>query len=419
MSTRFLHRRDALKSMIAAAAAPYVITSTALGNADTPPASERVTLGHLGVGGQGRGLLNAMLRCKGAQSVACADAYSDRAQAVATLIQGTAYDDFRELLARDDIDAVVIATPDHWHVPMANAAARAGKDAYVEKPLGLTAEENLACRQVFQQHERIFQYGTQQRSSAHCRHYCSLVASGKIGKMKALEVFAPNGGAGGTTQEAPVPPNLNYDMWVGPAPFKPYTPDRCKTPGTYWIYDYSIGYLAGWGAHPLDLLVWGCDCDLAGPMTFQGTGKIPTEGLYDTVYDWDVTIQMAHDVTMTFKPGGDSTKFIGEDGWVTVARGRDRCDAYPASLNTLQLAPEEMLPASPGHYQNFIDCVKSRETPVSDLADAVRSDMISQICDIAIRLGRPVTWDPTKEEILDDAEATAMLARPRREPWTL
>ncbi len=417
--THRVTRRNALKSLAAAAAAPYVITSTALGNADTPPASDRVTLGHIGVGGQGRGLLNRFLRCEGAQCVAVADPYSDRREAVANMIQGTAYNDFRELLARDDIDAVVVATPDHWHVPIANAAARAGKDSYVEKPLGLTVEENLACRQVLEEHGRIFQYGTQQRSQAHCRFYCSLVASGKIGKIKALEVVAPNGGSGGSTQEVPVPDNLDYDMWLGPAPMAPYTADRCRTPGSYWIYDYSIGYLAGWGSHPLDLMVWGCDCDLAGPMAFEGTGTVPTEGLYDTVYNWDVTVQMANDVTLKFTPGSDYTRFIGEDGWVGVARSAARSSAYPESLNDLQLAPEEMLPGGRGHYQNFIDCVKSRETPISDLAQAVRSDNISQMCDIAIRLGRSVVWDPAAEQVIDDAEATAMLARPRREPWTL
>jgi hypothetical protein len=412
-------RRHALKQLAALAAAPYVITSTALGNADTPPASDRVTLGHVGVGGRGRGLLQGFMRCRGAQSVAVADAYSDRREAVARLINGKAYADFRELLAREDIDAVVVATPDHWHVPVAVAAARAGKDCYVEKPLGLTVQQDLVCRKVFQEQGRIFQYGTQQRSMEHCRFACELVRSGKIGRIKALEVVAPNGGAGGSTQEAPVPPALDYEMWVGPAPLKPYTPDRCKTPGTYWIYDYSIGYLGGWGAHPLDLLVWGCDCDLAGPMTFEGTGKISKDGLYDTVYDWDMKIELAGGVTMTFKPGGDSTKFIGEEGWVTVSRNKAKTSASSESLMALKLKPEEQLPISPGHDQNFVDCVRTRQTPVSSLVDAVRSDLISQLCDIAVRVGRKITWDPKQEEILGDAEASRLLSRPMRAPWTL
>jgi hypothetical protein len=323
-------------------------------------------------------------------------------------------------LAREDIDAVVIATPDHWHVPIANAAIRAGKDVYVEKPLGLTVQEDLECRKLVKKHNRIFQYGTQQRSSAHCRLGCELVRGGKIGKITALEVDAPNGGAGGSTQEAPAPEDLDYDMWIGPAPVKPYTADRCKPPGTYWIYDYSIGYLAGWGAHPLDILVWGCDCDLAGPMTFEGTGMIPTEGLYDTVYNWEVSIEMAGGIKMIFRPGADRTKFIGEGGWVEVARPRNRTKSSPSTLMESQLGLDDVrLPVSGNHQQNFVDCVKSRETPVSNIDEAVRSDIISQISDIAVRTGRKITWDPVKEVIIGDEEASKMLSRPMRAPWTL
>ena len=246
----------------------------------------------------------------GVSSVAAADAYKDRRDAAAARMKGTAYADFRELLARDDIDAVVVATQDHWHVPMAIAAAKAGKDAYVEKPLGISVEQNLLCRKAFEDNDRIFQYGTQQRSSNHCRFGCELVLSGRIGKVHTLEVIAPNGGAGGSTEEAPIPETLDYDMWIGPAPRAPYTVHRCNPTGTYWIYDYSIGYLGGWGAHPLDILVWGSDADLQGPMTFEGTGVIPTEGLYDTVYNWDVKIQMADGVKMTFKPGGNSRPYL-------------------------------------------------------------------------------------------------------------
>ena len=187
-------RRSLLKGAAAAAvASPYVITSTALGNADTPPASERVTLGHIGVGGQGGGLFREFQGCKGVQSVAIADAYKDRREAYAKSINGKPYGDFRELLARNDIDAVIVATPDHWHVPIAIAAARAKKDTYVEKPLGVSIEQDLACLKVFTENNRIFQYGTQQRSSNHCRFGCELVRSGRIGKVHTIEVIAPNG----------------------------------------------------------------------------------------------------------------------------------------------------------------------------------------------------------------------------------
>ena len=419
MVDRPLTRRRVLQGMAAVTVgAPYMITSAALGNADKPPASERVTLGHIGVGNRGQGLLKGFLKCKGAQSVAVSDAYKDRREETARKIDGQTHADFRELLARDDIDAVVIATPDHWHVPMAMAAARAGKDTYVEKPLGLTVEQNLACRKLFREKKRVFQYGTQQRSSAHCRFGCELVRSGRIGKVHTMEVTAPDGSVGGSTEEIPVPDNLDYNRWLGPAPRAPYTKDRCVAPGTYFIYDQSIGYLAGWGAHPLDIMVWGSDADLAGPMTVEGTGVIPDEGLYDTVIHWDMKIQMADGVRMTFKPGGDSTKFIGPDGWVRIWRGG--IDAEPKSLLQSKIGPADVhLLESPRQDQNFVDAVKSRKKAVSPLDHAVRSDIISHLCDIAIRTKRKITWDPKKEMIVNDPAASRRLSRPMRAPWTL
>ncbi len=207
-------------------------------------------------------------------------------------------------------------------------------------------------------------------------------------------------------------------MWCGPAPVRPYTADRCHPHGTYWIYDYSIGYLGGWGAHPLDIMVWGSDADMAGPMTVEGTGVIPTKGLYDTVYNWDMKIQMADGVKMTFKPGGDSTKFIGPDGWVRIWRGG--IDAEPKSLLTSTIGPDDVhLIDSPRQDQNFIDAVKSRKPPVSPLADAVRSDIISQLCDIAVRLKRKDHLGPRQQQIVGDAEAAKMTHRDMRAPWTL
>jgi hypothetical protein len=397
-------------------AVPYLITSTALGNADTPPASERVTLGHIGVGV--RGLVYEFQGCKGMQCVAVADPYQDRREGCARMIKGKAYSDFRDLLARDDIDAVTVATPDHWHVPIAILAARAKKDVYGEKPLGLTIEQDLACQKVFAETGRVFQYGTQQRSMAHCRFGCELVRSGRIGKIHTIEVVAPGGSAGGSTKEIPVPPTLNYDLWLGPAPVKPYTADRCKNPGHFFIHDYSIGYLAGWGAHPLDIMIWGSDADQAGQIAVEGTGVISTEGLYDNVQTWDVRIQLGDDVQMTLKPGGDSTKFIGSDGWVRIWRGG--IDAEPKSLLTSKIGPNDVhLIESPNHAQNFIDAVKSRKATVSPLDQAVRSDTISQLCDIAVRTKRKILWDPKTATIVGDAEATKMTHRDIRAPWTL
>ncbi len=419
MNKQTLTRRSVLRTAAGTAIGlPYMITSSALGNAETAPASERVTIGHIGVGNRGKELLRGFLTCKGSQSVAVADAYSDRREAASQLTGGKAYADFRELLARPDIDAVVIATPDHWHVPIAMAAARAGKDAYVEKPLGVSIEQDLACRKLFREKKRIFQYGTQQRSLRHCRFGCELVRSGRIGKVHTIEVVAPDGDTGGSTEPEPPPDELNYDMWIGPAPMVPYTEDRCVVPGTYFIYDYSIGYLGGWGAHPLDIMVWGSDADLAGPMTVEGTGVVPDKGLYDTVIHWDLKIQMANGVRMTFKPGDDSTKYIGPDGWVQIRRRG--IDAEPKSLLQSKLGPSDVhLAVSERQDQNFIDAVKSRKPAISTIDDAVRSDIISHLCNIAIRTKSKVTWDPKKEVIVDNKAASKMLTRPTREKWRL
>lgn len=421
-------RRTALLTV--GAAAPYVVPASALGRGKKAAANERVTLGFIAMGGIGRRLLRWFMNSEDAECVAICDAYADRREGAAALTGAKSYRDFRQVLARDDVDAVVISPPDHWHVPIANAAARAGKHVYVEKPLGLSIEQDLTCRQVIQDAGVVFQYGTRFRSQAHTCFGCELVRNGKIGELKALEVVAPNGAAGGSTQEAPVPDGLDYEMWLGPAPYKPYTVDRCVIPGVYWIHDYSIGYLAGWGAHALDLLVWGCDADLAGPMTFEGTGEIPAEGLYDTVYNWDVTVQMAGGVKMTFRPGRDSTKFIGSEGWVEVRSGG--IDAEPKSLldvkftaDDLRLVASDRAPSQTPHggatvhQQNFLDAILGRQPAVAPLKDAVRSDIISHLSNIAVRTGRRITWDPDKEQILGDADAAELLHRPLREPWTL
>lgn len=418
MATTYMARRGFLKASAGAVAFPSVITTAALGNDRRAAASERVTLGHIGVGNQGSFLLGQFRKLKGAQSVAFADAYKDRRDLRAGQCGGKAYADFREILARRDIDAVVVATPDHWHVPIAIMAARAGKDCYVEKPLGLCVEQDLTCRRVFREQNRVFQYGTQQRSSDHCRIGCELVRSGRIGTIRALEVLAPNGGTGGSTREVSVPAGLDYEAWLGPAPIKPYTADRCHPQGTYWIYDQSIGYLGGWGAHPLDILVWGCDADLAKPWSVEGSGKVPESGLYDTVYDWDMRFTFAGGVTMTFTPGRDSTRFVGSEGWIRI--WREGWDAEPKSLLKEKPGAKYVhLVTSHNHYQNFVDAVRSRSATVSSLPDAVRSDVISHMCDIAVRLDRKLTWDPKKEEIVGDSEAERMLHRPLRAPWTL
>jgi glucose-fructose oxidoreductase len=419
MRDRRLSRRTLLKGAAGAIAVPALIPSSAIGADGATPPSDRVNLGHIGVGGQGTHLFNSFQKCKGAQSVAVADCFKDRRESRAQQCGGTPCADLRELLARKDVDGVVIATQDHWHVVAALLAVRAGKDVYVEKPLGISVLHDQTLRKEVRERKRIFQYGTQQRSqNQQDRKGCELVRSGKIGKITELHVTAPNGASGGSTDEIPVPPGLDYDMWLGPAPKAPYTKDRCTNQGTYHIYDYALGFIAGWGAHPLDQLVWGYDVHKAGITEVEGTGRIPDKGLYNTVLDWDVRLAFANGVKMTFKPGGDNTRFVGTEGSIEVSRGTWK--AEPASLKDAELGANDVhLVDSRNHYQNFVDCIKTRKDPVSFIEDAVRSDIISHLGDIAIRLKRKIRWDWEKEEILGDPEASKMLSRPLRAPWTL
>ncbi len=416
MRTNLVTRRRFLQGASAALAAPYLIPGRALGAADTPPASERVTIGLIGCGSRGSGVFRGMIG-SGGQPIAAADPWKDRRERWAKETNGTAYADYRDMLARDDLDAVCIGSTDCWHVHHAIAAARAGKDMYVEKPLGVCLHEDLACREMVRRYDRMFQYGTQQRSSAHCRFGCELVRNGYIGEVKEILVVAPDSQPGNSGAPQPVPEGLDYDRWLGPAPWRPYCGQAGGGNGWWHDYDYAIGFIAGWGAHPLDILVWGYDTHLAGKWEVEGTAHIPTEGRNDVVMKWDVNIQFENGVKMAFRPGGDYTQFTGTKGWVGISRGGIK--AEPASLLDISLKPDDLrLQESRNHAGNFLDAVRRRSDPVSNIEDAVHSDIISHVSDIAIRSGRKIVWDPVKEEIVGDEQAARRLTRAYRAPWS-
>lgn len=436
MSIKKVSRRKFLKNAAATAAGafamPYIVTSTALGNSTTPPASERITVGHIGVGGQGGGLSRTFAHLKDAQSIAVCDTFGSRRDSRANYIneayatqndmasyKGCAkYGDFRELLARDDLDAIVVATPDHWHVPIGLAAARAGKDMYIEKPLGVSMEENKTLAKAIALYGNIFQYGTQQRSSDHCRFGCELIRNGRIGKIHTIHVTAPGSQQGGSITPVAPPEDLDYDMWLGPAPQSPYTKDRCTNFGAWFVYDNSLGFIAGWGAHPLDILDWAYGDENLIPVEYEGTGTIPAEGLYSTITQWDLRCKYANGVTMTFKVGGDSTKFVGTDGWIEIRR-RDLTASDPKILAEATKPSEIHLTRSKSQQQNFLDSIKTRSNAISPIVSAVRSDAISHLGNIAIRTGRKIKWDNAAETIIGDAEASRMLKRSMRSPWHL
>jgi len=437
MTKKKLTRRQFIKTAAGTIAAPYIIKSTALGNSTTPPPSRRVTLGHIGVGGQGSWLLNNFLQLQDCQSVAVCDPFKSRRDKWANQIGCVSYNDFRELLARDDIDGVVIATPDHWHVPIGIAAAKAGKDMYIEKPLGLSITENQAIRRAVNRFGRVFQYGTQQRSGRNFRFACELARNERIGKLHTIHAWCDHGEEGGSKKTEPVPEGFDYDLWLGPAPKAPFNSDRCMRTdhrkGGYHISDYALGFIAGWGAHPLDIAQWGNDTDNTAPVEYEGTGVFPKDGLYDTATDWDLRCQYTNGVKMRFmsdrvaKPIVEKyhphfvthgTTFIGSTGWVSV----DRVGIYadPPSLLTSVIGSNEIhLYDSNNHYKNFVDCIKSRADAISPINAAIQSDIISQLSDIAIRTSRKIRWDPKKEIIIDDKDASRFLTRSMRSPWRL
>ena len=395
------------------------------------PANDRVNVAFVGTGGRGGdGLIVDFLQHLDCQCVAVCDTFRDRREKRARQIDdhyskssGAAsyksaamFVDFRELLQRKDIDAVCIATPDHWHVPVMIAAARAGKDVYVEKPLSPSVKWNFRARDVIRQTGRVFQYGTQQRGAAHVRYGCELVRSGRIGKLQKLEVVSPSGTPGGIATPMPIPEGFDYAMWQGPAPERPFTNDRCLTPGHWHIYDYSIGFLGGWGAHPLDVLDWGLPRPMV-PVEYEGTGLIPKEGLFNTVMDWNVQCRYEDGLMLTFKTGPDSTTFTGSDGWVRVSR--KGLESSPASLAAAISEPTRFAGMGRNHARNFLDAVRGQAAPESPIDCAIRTDLISHLSNIAVRTGRKIRWDPTRETITGDPEAAKMLDRPLRRPWSL
>ncbi|MCP4378581.1 MAG: gfo/Idh/MocA family oxidoreductase, partial [bacterium] len=262
----------------------------------------------------------------------------------------------------------------------------------------------------------IFQYGTQQRSNhTHCARVCELVRAGYIGELKSVDVVAPNGKTGGNATPMPVPKGLDYDLWLGPAPKVPYTKDRVIGGGRWFIYDYSLGFIAGWGAHPLDIAHWGYPHT---PIEYSGTGKVPNKGLYDTVINWDIKGKYASGVTFTLKAGHDMTTFTGTEGWIATSRARATA-SNPALLRSKIKPNEKKLLQDTNHYRNFLTACKSRKTPASDIDSAVQSDIMSHLSDIAIRTKSTVKWDPKKETIIDNDAASRMLTRAMRAPWEL
>jgi len=426
---RALSRREFLASGMSLLALPYAVSSSALGQAGSVAPSNRVTMGTIGTGGRGKQVMRSLMGRPGCAMLAVCDVDGKRLNEARGIVNAqygnqdcAAYGDYRDLLARADIDAVLIASPDQWHVLQSIEAAWAGKDIYLEKPLGLSVQENIALRRVITQYQRVFQFGTQQRSDRNFRFACELVRNGRIGKLRRIIASTPASRAVDSYRPSRVPPELNYEMWVGPARWMPYTQGVMGSCGNWGhVSNFSLGWVTTWGIHHVDIAQWGNDADATGPVEVEGTGEFPKDGLYDCAVGWDMTIKYANGVTLNFvdnKKKKQGVLFEGSDGWVFVERGA--IDAHPKALLDETIGPGEIhLPLSNDHSQNFLDCVATRATPVSSIDSAVRTDTVCHLSDIAMRLGRKLSWDPAAERFIDDDQANRMLTRSMRSPWHL
>jgi predicted dehydrogenase len=437
MNIQGLNRRQFLKRTAGVATAaigfPTIVPSSVLGQNGTVAPSNRITVGCIGVGNMGSGDMGMMLGLPDARVVAVCDLYKTKREAAQKAVNDhyqqegcAAYNDFRELLARKDLDVVTVATNDHWHVPVALAAVRSGKDVYVEKPLGLTIGEDQALRAACRKHGRLFQFGTQQRSMPQFRQAAELALNGRLGKVHTVKVSAPSGFAERTNEPtwtaAPVPEGFDYEMWLGPAPWAPYTPKRCISPHWFHINDYSIGYIGGWGIHHIDSAQWGMD-EHDGPLEIEASGVFPAnDGLCNNPLNWDATMKYANGVTLYFtsdgRPNWHGVRFEGDKGWVHVDRGQIR--AEPASILQETIGENEIhLHVSDNHQGDLIKAFKTRGRTVSNIEVAVKSDITCHLTYIALCLGRKLRWDPAKEEFINDPEANARMTRVMRSPWHL
>lgn len=469
-------RRGFIRSTAGTLFAPTIVPASALGHGAMAP-SDRVTVGLIGSGQRAMYEAKHYVSYDNCEVVAVCDPQeSRRLEAKQTLEKlygehkrsGTyrgirMYNDFREVLRQKDIDAVYNPTPDHWHVPTAIAALKAGKHLHAEKPLGTSVAEDLALSKALRKHPRVCQYGAERRSTPEGRHAVELVLNGRIGEVKKIYVLSPGSELGGSaTPVLPVPKGFDYDLWLGPAPEAPFCKDRCLNSGArkgiFHIRDYCLGFIAGWGAHPLDIVQWWADnAGFTIPVTYEGAGKLPQEGLFNCAYEWDLRCTYESGLVMRFldykvaertpdvlepslrRPDVLDLKnaaiFFGTQGWVAVSY--TKILAEPASLLSSEInTNEKRLVQSPRddrqvvatsiwekpparHQLGWIQCIQSGAPTVSPLESAVRSDLISQLSDICIRTGRTIRWDPRKETIVGDEGARKMMSRPMRKPWTL
>ena len=408
---------------------PQIIPSTALGMGGKLPPSDRIVMGAIGVGSQGTGNMRQFLEFKQVQFVSVCDVdakHAANAKGMADkLYKNTdcrSYDDYREFLEKEKLDAVTIALPDHWHGLIYTAAANKKLDVYGEKPICRTIKDGQTIVSAVKKNNIIWQTGSWQRSQDNFHHAVELVRNGRIGKITHIEVGLPNGNKGiGTPPVKEVPAELNWEMWLGPALNVPY---RGVSHWDWrWILDYSGGQLTDWAGHHIDIANWGAELEHTGPVEISGEGVYPRDGIFNVPVEYDFLCKYANGIGMRVANsarqvhGGGAT-WYGEKGWINVDRGR--IEASDPKILQEVIGPNEIqIYKSDNHWQNFLECVKSRKEAIAPIEVAYRAISVALLGEIAMTTGQKIQWDPAKEEIIGNPAASRLLSRPYRQPWSL
>lgn len=449
-----LSRRQFLAAGAAAASAPLILPSRVLGREGNPSPNDQILIGCIGIGGMGnrhRGALTDYL--DDARVIALCDVDTERLQAGASHYDEdeiSTYTDYRRILDRDDIDAVTIGAPDHWHGVQTVHACQAGKDVYVEKPACKTIAEGKAMVDAARRHNRVIQVGSQGRSFAPYYPICNYIRNGELGEITRVDLWHSPNPTGGNAEDQEPPDHLDWDMWLGPAPWVPYNPDRCHF-NFRWFLEYGGGYVRDRGAHLLSNLQWFLDIDDRGPARITATGVPPTAGNYNTPAEMEVTWEYTDpELVVTWGqpgelPDGLDTSlqgfqrygghYHGTEGSLIVDGGcgyagpdqrgtpNDEVRQYePPADAEYHLTPPEIEHGRAhwgivSHFQNWLDCIKSREEPIMPIGAGCRVASACILANTAYQLGRPLEWDPVEEHVIGDEEADRLLHEPGRGPW--
>ncbi|MFN0130386.1 MAG: Gfo/Idh/MocA family protein [Verrucomicrobiales bacterium] len=419
-------RRRFLQSVATALAAPTILPARLRG-ANAP--SKQIAVGFIGMGDHGvsRNLMT-FLEQPDARAVAVCDVFRSRREDAKRIVDVTyqnkdcrVYADFREMLARPDIDAIMISTPDHWHAVMSAMALRAGKDVICEKPT-LTIADGRFIADLVKKSGRVFQTSTEDRSLRVYHQLAEIVRDGRIGRLQRIEVSLPTGTDYPDESEVPVPEDLDYDLWLGPASVAPFTPERTERMRWRHILDYSGGMLSDWGMHQLDTAQWANDTERTGPVEVKGTGRAKENSQYNAYRTFDLEYRYANGVVLHVKDGGTGIQCHGSDGWVgSPSWNTDLTASRPEIIKEPFGANDQRLFTCPqGEHRNFLDCIKSRGEPYFPAEIGHRCATLCHLGNIALQTGRTLRWDPEKEVFPDDPEANAsrFRSRPLRAPWS-